>query len=156
MDPSGASTWASVAGVAVAGKIESSLGAMGPWVGRISVIPDPRIEEAVGDVRDQVERDDEDCRDKEVGHHLVEIELGECLDEPVADAVEREDRLGDDGAAQLRGERERRDRRQRDQSVPDDVPADEPPFVVPVPPDEPVLPPDVPVGPPAVVIWLSP
>src|SRR3954451_193808 len=37
------------------GKREWSLGAIGPCSGLISVIPDARVEEAVGDVRDQVE-----------------------------------------------------------------------------------------------------
>src|SRR5262252_7088008 len=110
IEPSGAITSASTAGVAAAGKIESSLGAIGPWVGLISVIPDPRIKEAVRDVRDQVEGDYEDGRDKEVGHHLVEIQGTQCLDEPEADAVEREDGLRHDRSAQQCPEVESRNR----------------------------------------------
>src|SRR5437868_7439469 len=65
-----------------------------------SVIPDPRVQDAVEDIRDQVEQDDDDGGDDEVRHDRVQIERLEPLHEEVADSVEAEDRLGDDCASE--------------------------------------------------------
>src|SRR6478735_1591765 len=111
------------------GKRESSVGARGPWGGLLaSVIADARVEEAVRDVCDQVEDDNCDRRDQQVGHHRVEIEGVEALDEEEADAVEREDGLRDDRAAKQRAEVEGGDSRDRNQRVAEDVAHDHPPL----------------------------
>src|SRR5579862_9183068 len=86
-----------------------------------SVITDPWVEEAVQDVRDQVEHDDRDRRDQEIVHHRVQIQLLQAQEEEVADPVEREDGLGDDRAAEQCAEVDRGDRRDRDQRVAEDV-----------------------------------
>src|SRR5205814_10429747 len=110
------------------GKRESSLGARGPWGGLLaSVIADARVEEAVRDVGDQVEDDNCDRRDQQVGHHRVEIEVVETLDEEEADAVEREHGLRDDRAAQQRAEVEGGDCRDGNQRVAEDVAHEHPP-----------------------------
>src|SRR6266568_1476241 len=93
-----------------------------------SVIADARVEEAVGDVRDQVEDDDDDRRHEEGGHHRVEIQVVEALHEEVADAVEREDGLRDDRAPEQAADVERCDRRDGNQRVAEDVAHDHPPL----------------------------
>src|SRR3954471_8193814 len=126
IEPSGAITSPSTA--CAVGKRESSFGAIGPCVGLISVIADARIEEAVEDVGDQIEDDDEDRRDEEIGHHLVEIEGAERLYEPEADAVERKDGLRDDRAAEQGAEVERGDRGDGNQRVAEDMAHDHAPL----------------------------
>src|SRR5579862_7997745 len=97
------------------------VGKSSPESWRTSVITDARVEEAVQDVRDQVEHHDRDCRDQEIVHHRVEIQLLEAEEEEVADPVQREDGLRDDRAAEQRAEVDRGDRRDRDQGVAEDV-----------------------------------
>src|SRR6266702_2547497 len=46
-----------------------------------SVIADARVEEAVGDVRDEVEDDDDDCRHEEIRHHRIDVQSVEALHE---------------------------------------------------------------------------
>src|SRR5436190_8548410 len=87
-----------------------------------SVIPDSRVEIPVEDVRNQVEDDDDHRRHRQVRHHGVDVELPELRDEVEADAVEREDGLGDDRPTEQGAEGERRDRHDRDQRIAEDVP----------------------------------
>src|SRR5258705_3582260 len=80
-----------------------------------SVIPNPRIEESVENVCNQIEEDDERGGHGQVRHHRIDVQLAELRDEVVAHPVEREDRLGDDRAAEQGAEVERRDGDNRDQ-----------------------------------------
>src|SRR5579862_9949972 len=86
-----------------------------------SVIADPRVEEAVEDVGDQVEDHDRRGDDDQIAHDRVDVELLKLEDEVVAHPVEREDRLGDDRAREQEPELQRRHRDDRDQRVAHDM-----------------------------------
>src|SRR5207302_2106151 len=93
-----------------------------------SVIANPRVEEAVQDVGQEVEDDHRDRDDHDVGHHRVDVIRLQARDEEVPHSVERENRLGDDRAAEQRAELERGDRDDGNKRISDDVPEDHQPF----------------------------
>src|SRR5437588_10105444 len=70
---------------------------VGSWTLR-SVIPDPRVEDAVQDVGDEIEEDHHRRHDHQPGHHGIRIARLERVDEVEAHPVEREERLGDNRA----------------------------------------------------------
>src|SRR5438045_5352225 len=61
-----------------------------------SVIPDPRVEEAVEDIRDQIEGDNRDGNDHQICHEGVHIARLQTVEKVVTHSVEREDRLRHD------------------------------------------------------------
>src|SRR5919106_6824294 len=87
----------------------------------VSVIAHAGIEDAVEDVRDEVEDDDRRRRDHQPGHHRVGIVRAEGIDEVEAHPVEREHGLRDDRAPEQAAEVERHDRHDRDQRVAEGV-----------------------------------
>src|SRR6056297_21842 len=86
-----------------------------------SVIADPRVKDAVKDIRDQVERHDEHSEDEADGLHHRHVGPADRLDQLVADAVDAKDLLGDQRAAEDRGHVERDDRHDGDQRVAQDM-----------------------------------
>src|SRR5439155_13005115 len=70
----------------------------GPPPPASSGIADPRVEEGVGDVGEQVEQDDEGYGDHDPRQHLRIVTVGEGGDEELAHARPLEDLLGDDEA----------------------------------------------------------
>src|SRR5438270_8700932 len=94
-----------------------------------SVIANPRVEEAVQDVGQEVEDDHGDRDDHDVGHHRVDVARLQTGDEEVPHSVERENRLGDDRSAEQRAELERRDGHDGNERISDDVPEDHQPFL---------------------------
>src|SRR5947207_948127 len=82
-----------------------------------SVIADPRIEDAVEDVCDQVEEDHHRRDDHQPRHHRIRVARRERVDEVEAHAVEREDRLRDDRPGEESAEIDRHHRQERDQRV---------------------------------------
>src|ERR1700722_13922405 len=86
-----------------------------------SGIADPRVEHAVEDVGQQVEEDDEGGRDHQVGQHDVDVEGGDAGDVPRPEALQAEDELDEDGAAEHGGEVQCDDGGDGDQRVAQDV-----------------------------------
>src|SRR5919204_6709011 len=82
-----------------------------------SVIPDPRVEDAVEDVCDQVEGDHHRGDDHQPRHDRIGVARLQCIDEVEAHSVEREDRLCDDRAGEQGAEVDRDHRHERDQRV---------------------------------------
>ena len=78
--------------------------------GARSVIAHTRVEQAVRDVGDQVEDDDHHGGDHQERHHRIRVVAEERVDEVEPHPVEREDGLGDDGAAERCAEVERDER----------------------------------------------
>src|SRR2546423_2047531 len=95
----------------------------GPWppgCERVdSLIANARVEEAVEDVCDEVEHDDDHRGDDKVRHDGVRVAAGQRIEEEDAETVEREDRLRDDRAPENAAEVERHDRDDRDHRVRD-------------------------------------
>src|SRR6476660_7907628 len=83
-------------------------------LGSRSVIANPRIENAVDDVGDQVEHHDHDSSDHQPCHHRIWIGCLKGVDEVGTHAVEGEDLLGHDCTAEDAAEIERHDRDQWD------------------------------------------
>src|SRR3954451_16849512 len=87
--------------------------------------PDPRIEDRVEDVGEQVEQDDEDGADHEPAEDHVDVVLPDAVVEQVlAHPVPDEHPLGDDRPAEERGDAQRDDGGQRDERVAQAVPQD--------------------------------
>src|SRR5262252_7117001 len=92
------------------------------WATDISAQPDPRVQDRVRDVHDQVD-DDEDDREEEdasLQHRVVTVE--DRVLEPAADAGPREDGLGENGSREQEAGLEADDRRDRQHGVPEHVP----------------------------------
>src|SRR3954469_4407949 len=95
----------------------------GDWTAvGVSGIADPGVEDGVEQVGYQVEHDHHDRRDQQPGRGRVHVLLADGADQEVAHAVPLEDRLGDHGPADDRGQVERGDRGQRDQGGAQAVP----------------------------------
>src|SRR3954453_11026883 len=79
---------------------------------------DPRIEDRVEDVGDQVEQDDHRGADDQPAQHDVDVVVADAVVEQVAPhPVPDEHRLGDDGGAEEGADPEGDDRGRRDQRV---------------------------------------
>src|SRR3954469_4624672 len=80
--------------------------------------PDPRIEDRVEDVGDQVEQHDDGGADDQPAQHDVDVVVVDPVVQQVAPhPVPDEDRLGDDSGPEEGADPQRDDRRQRDQRV---------------------------------------
>src|SRR4051794_37743001 len=89
---------------------------------------DPRIEDRVEDVGDQVEQDDHRGADDQPAQHDVDVVVADAVVEQVAPhPVPDEHRLGDDGGAEEGADPEGHDGGQRDQRVAQAVLVDGPP-----------------------------
>src|SRR6266545_6032339 len=70
--------------------------------GVVSAIADPRIQDGVQDVSGQVEQDDDDGAHHQPSEHHVGVDLVDAAHQQVAHAMPRENRLGQDRAAEQR------------------------------------------------------
>src|SRR2546427_1189978 len=70
---------------------------------RVSLVADSWIQERVQDVQDQRRGDEEQCEDEGRTHHHADVAVQERDRRPPADALESEDVLDDDGAAEQTG-----------------------------------------------------
>ena len=86
--------------------------------------PDPRIEDRVETVDDQVEQDDHDGREHDDADDHREIRLLVRDDHLAAETRQVEDRLREDGAAECQGDVEPEDGDDREHAVPEDVRAE--------------------------------
>src|ERR687891_1087346 len=94
----------------------------GLTVAIVSPVPDPRVEERVGQVDGQVEADHHRRHDEVHRLHDRVVEPGERLEEEQADAGQAEDRLDDDGAADVERHLQADQAHHRDQRVLQRVP----------------------------------
>src|SRR5437016_2555247 len=65
---------------------------------RASVVSDTRVEDAIGNIREQVESHNEHRERKGDAHHNRRIAGGDCVDEQIADARDAEDLFRNHGA----------------------------------------------------------
>ena len=84
---------------------------------RIIIEADPRIEQPVGQIGEQVHQHVGDGDEQDAALHQRVVAEADRLDQQPADAGPREDRLGDDRAGQHRAELQADDRDDRNQAV---------------------------------------
>ena len=85
--------------------------------------PDPRVEDAVGEVDEQVDEDDDDGDEEDAALDDGVVARLDRVDQPGADAREGEDRLGEHRAGEQQPDLEADDRRDRQHRVAQDVAA---------------------------------
>ena len=90
----------------------------------VSVMGDPRIQEAVEDVDNQVDQQVDEHQAKDGADHRRAVLLVDAAVEEVANAVDVEDPLGDDGPAHQRADVDADEGDDRDQGVTQGVYAD--------------------------------
>src|SRR4051794_596381 len=111
---------ASAGRASVAEAVPAWVAAMAPSLSRAgrSGQADPRIEDRVEDVGDQVEQHDDGGADDQPAQHDVDVVVADPVVEQVAPhPVPDEDRLGDDRGAEQRADAEGDDGGERDQRV---------------------------------------
>src|SRR3954453_7720350 len=111
---------ASAGRASVAEAVPAWVAAMAPSLSRAgpSGQADPRVEDRVEDVGDQVEQHDDGGADDQPAQHDVDVVVADPVVEQVAPhPVPDEDRLGDDRGPEEGADPQRDDRRQRDQRV---------------------------------------
>src|SRR5450759_2715756 len=82
---------------------------------------DARVEPAIQDVRQEIEGDHQTGKDEGDGHNDGRVVGENCADQERADAGHPEDLLGDDRAAEYRGELQGHQSHYRDQRVAHDM-----------------------------------
>src|SRR5207248_3062607 len=87
----------------------------------LSLIRDPRVEDRVGKVDDEVDQDHEECADHRDGLHDGVVPPADGRDQELSRARDREHCLDDDRAADEEAELQTEDRDGREQGVPQHV-----------------------------------
>src|SRR5260370_23120503 len=105
--------------------MSSSATRLGPIIQRSSVA-NPRVEDSVQDVREQVSRDDEQRGKERHAHHGRVVVLERSLERELADAGPPENYLDDKAAAHQAGQLEADQRDERDERVAQSVQVDDP------------------------------